>query len=66
MPIYEYRCKACGHRFEDFRSAAEADEQEACPKCGRPKTERMMSTFATSGASKSAGGTCGPSSGGFT
>lgn len=32
MPTYDYRCKNCGHRFEEFQSVT--DEPLAiCPKC---------------------------------
>lgn len=32
MPTYDYRCKNCGHRFEEFQSVI--DEPLAiCPKC---------------------------------
>ena len=29
MPIYEYRCKACNHTFEDL---VFGDEKPSCPK----------------------------------
>jgi len=34
MPTYEYECKSCGHRFEQFRSMSDAP-LKTCPKCGR-------------------------------
>ena len=52
MPIYEYRCQACGHQFEDFRPAAAADDAGTCPQCGKPKLQRLLSAFATSASSK--------------
>lgn len=33
MPIYEYRCAACGHRFEVFQKFADAAVEE-CESCG--------------------------------
>jgi len=33
MPIYEYQCDACGHRFETIRKFSDAPI-ETCPKCG--------------------------------
>jgi putative FmdB family regulatory protein len=33
MPTYEYRCEACGHRFEKFQSMT-ALPMTACPECG--------------------------------
>ena len=67
MPIYEYKCNACGFTFEDFRPVAQADGECHCPKCGKPKVDRMISSFATGGKSPGAsGGSCGSKpSGGF-
>jgi len=33
MPLYEYQCDACGHRFETIRKFSDAP-LESCPKCG--------------------------------
>ena len=33
MPIYEYQCEACGHRFETIQKFSDA-AVEICPKCG--------------------------------
>jgi len=50
MPIYEYRCLACGDVFSHFfQHFADAGEREACPGCGSGETRRLMSTFAVSG-----------------
>lgn len=35
MPIYEYECRTCGHRFEVRQSAYEAPLTE-CVKCSGP------------------------------
>jgi putative FmdB family regulatory protein len=44
MPIYEYRCEACGSRFEKLvRGSSVA---VACPGCGGEKLEQQYSTFA--------------------
>lgn len=32
MPLYEYRCTQCGHRFEKIQSFGAEPEKE-CPKC---------------------------------
>ena len=32
MPLYEYQCKKCGHRFERIQSFSAEDEKE-CPVC---------------------------------
>ncbi|HDR06865.1 MAG TPA: zinc ribbon domain-containing protein [Candidatus Coatesbacteria bacterium] len=33
MPTYEFRCLACGHRFESFL-AITAEDPPGCPVCG--------------------------------
>jgi putative FmdB family regulatory protein len=33
MPLYEYECGACGHRFESIQKFSDAPV-ERCPKCG--------------------------------
>jgi putative FmdB family regulatory protein len=33
MPLYEYVCAKCGHRFEMIRKFSDAPLEE-CPKCG--------------------------------
>ena len=35
MPLYEYRCTKCGHRFEKIQSFNAEPERE-CPKCHGP------------------------------
>jgi putative FmdB family regulatory protein len=66
MPIYEYRCRECGHEFSRLVSMGTADEDIACPHCGVHAAERQISTFfGTTGGSGSGGGSCG-SGGGFT
>lgn len=40
MPIYEYRCTACGHAFEALVRGSEAP---ACPECESPDIERQTS-----------------------
>jgi len=33
MPLYEYECQSCGHRFERIQKFSDAPV-EACPLCG--------------------------------
>jgi putative FmdB family regulatory protein len=33
MPLYEYECDACGHRFEKIQKFSDPIE-DTCPKCG--------------------------------
>ena len=42
MPTYEYRCNACGNKWEDFQSI-KAEPTKKCPKCKKAKAERIIS-----------------------
>ena len=33
LPLYEYKCEKCGHRFEKIEKHS-ASEIKKCPKCG--------------------------------
>jgi len=35
MPLYEYECEKCGHRFEAIQKFSDPP-LETCPKCGGP------------------------------
>jgi len=41
MPIYEYECEACGHRFEKIQKFSDPP-LKVCPTCGSP-VERLLS-----------------------
>lgn len=43
MPIYEYICKDCNHKFEAVRSFSQADAPIKCDKCGGEHTNRTVS-----------------------
>ncbi|HEV8607648.1 MAG TPA: zinc ribbon domain-containing protein [Tepidisphaeraceae bacterium] len=45
MPTYEYKCDACGARFEKFQSIKSGPIRK-CPKCGKSKVRRLISTGA--------------------
>lgn len=45
MPIYEYRCKKCGH-VTSFLESADSKQDHKCEKCGSRDTEKILSTFA--------------------
>ena len=44
MPIYEYRCRACGHRF-DHLARSMAEKSPPCPSCGAKRTVKQPSVF---------------------
>jgi putative FmdB family regulatory protein len=60
MPIFEYICKECDHRFE---ALVYGKEKAECPKCHTTRLKPQLSVFAVSakGASSSASssGACG-------
>ncbi len=58
MPLYEFECQTCAHRFETLVRGA---EQPACPACQGTRLERALSTFAVStrAAAAPAPGACG-------
>lgn len=33
MPVYDYKCAQCGHRFDLLRSISQRDAV-TCPRCG--------------------------------
>ena len=43
MPIYEYECRACAHRFE---AIVRASDTPKCPSCEGQDLERLISLFA--------------------
>jgi putative FmdB family regulatory protein len=63
VPLYEYRCAACGSRFELLRRVGQGCEGVACPECGLADVEKQFSTFAGSvtGGSGTASASCSPS-----
>lgn len=42
MPIYEYRCSACGHELEAMQKMSEAPLTE-CPACATPNLRKLIS-----------------------
>jgi putative FmdB family regulatory protein len=42
MPIYEYRCAACGHHLEALQRMTEAPLRK-CPDCGKSQLKRLVS-----------------------
>jgi putative FmdB family regulatory protein len=45
MPTYEYKCEACGHKFERFQSIM-AGPIKQCPACKKNKARRLIGTGA--------------------
>lgn len=45
MPIYEYVCNVCSHRFDKLRPVSRMDDEAPCPICDGD-SERKLSVFA--------------------
>ena len=43
MPLYEYECEACHHRFERIQQFSDPIVRK-CPKCGRKKVKKLLSS----------------------
>ncbi len=50
MPIYEYRCKKCGHEMELLVKSTGGPKPE-CEKCGSTRLEKQFSAFGVGGDS---------------
>jgi putative FmdB family regulatory protein len=44
MPIYEYQCRSCGHRFEQMQKVSDAPLRK-CPECSG-RLEKLISRTA--------------------
>lgn len=42
MPIYEYRCRGCGHQFEELQKMSDKPIRK-CPKCLARRVEKLVS-----------------------
>jgi putative FmdB family regulatory protein len=45
MPLYEYECRGCGHRFE---ALVRGSIVPACPSCQGQDLQQLLSLFAVS------------------
>jgi len=71
MPLYEYLCEDCGHRFDMMRSMKDSDAVAVCKNCQSEHTRRLLSVFFASSEGRSvthqssegcggcSGGSCG-------
>ena len=68
MPLYEYRCQECDHRFEFLQLGK--DEEVLCPQCQSKQLSQLLSVVAGHASSQSSqkknecppisSGPCGP------
>jgi putative FmdB family regulatory protein len=41
VPLHEFQCSKCGHRFERIQKFSDPDPKK-CPKCGAGKLKRLL------------------------
>jgi len=41
VPLHEFQCSKCGHRFERIQKFSDSDPKK-CPQCGAGKLERLL------------------------
>lgn len=42
MPIYEYQCNGCGHKFEAIQRISD-DPLKDCPECDKAELKKLIS-----------------------
>ena len=47
MPIFDFECRKCGHKFDLIISNADK-EKAKCPQCGAMNLKQLLSSFSTS------------------
>lgn len=67
MPMYEFECNACNHRFEELVSSSSKTVEE-CPKCHEKEVRKLISagSFRSNGSAASPGAAapaCSPTGG---
>jgi len=43
MPIYEYKCKKCDHKFDKLQKISD-EPLTQCPECKKGSLEKLIST----------------------
>jgi putative FmdB family regulatory protein len=51
MPLFDFRCRACGHGFEALVRPQDTSAPQ-CPACGGVELEKLLPTFAVSSEEK--------------
>jgi putative FmdB family regulatory protein len=52
MPLFEYQCRTCKHRFE---ALVVGSRTPACPRCASEDLEKQHSTFGVGGPARGFG-----------
>ena len=50
MPLFDFRCRACGHLFETL--VRPNTDAPSCPKCQSTDLEKQLTTFAVNSAER--------------
>lgn len=45
MPIYEYKCSACGYKFSKLVGVVANSSKLSCPVCGNENVSQVISRF---------------------
>lgn len=59
MPVYDYKCDHCGHRFEKNQRMAD-DPIKVCPECGEEKVRKLLTTGGVLGSGSAGSGASMP------
>ena len=57
MPIFEYKCRKCGHVTEVLEKP-DAAAEHACEKCGGRRMEKLLSAFGVGKGRSSSAASC--------
>ena len=44
MPVYEYQCESCDHRYSALVSIKDSEELPQCPCCGAEDVHKLISS----------------------
>jgi putative FmdB family regulatory protein len=63
MPLFEYTCAQCGHRFEKLILSAKRAKELRCPACNSREVDKNISMFGSrsKGAAGTSAANCAPS-----
>lgn len=63
MPIYEYQCGKCNHKFDALQKVGEDGAELKCPRCGAGRPRKVFSVFSSSDSSGKSSSSCSTSKG---
>ncbi len=66
MPIYEFACSRCDHRFDELVRTDFSIEDIHCPLCGAASPRKLMSAFGFSSGGKTVSSSSGSACSGCT